>query len=1066
MSISVGRFLLAMRALQRAVFAADRTVSGRVVRRFRRPGPAGSLLAIFIALSICSATELSAQLVPQPGPAMRTLTTEHFQVHFPEGQAAIARRTARIAERVHAELEPKYNSGADNTHIVLVFSTDVVNAFATPLGIDQIVLFLDNPQQGTFSRYDLWAELLIRHEYTHIITLRHWGTEQPILATFRVLFGVPPNFISPFGFIEGVAVYEESKTGKGRMQDPLTNMFFRTAILEDRFPSLAEILNGSHRWPFATLGYLYGGRFLQFVADNYGEEVLTEYWQKDTAPFFVNERLQPAPGLGPLYRDFRETEFQRFESEIAELRGQGETPFRRLTADGYNKSFLYIGEDGSVKYFATPRDSIRGLYAIDGQTAAQAENEDAMIKPDRVRRVDATRGFAEAGGRKMYSEAMFFLPGTGLRYELYNGEYDLFLSRAAPGRSISYPSLSSDGSRVYFVTRDNKKRYLVTAQFNADDDLIGERVILETPFTGFVQYTALSPDDRSLVTLVRRGEAGEGELFLCDASAVDESGCRVLVSGPGTKVQPRFSGDGRSVIFASDVDGIYNLYSVEVATGRISRLTRSLTGVFYPAPADDALYALGYFGEGFDLVRFQYGDLLSEPVNYFVGSAIPENSGETGEAGSGPDSESSESYFGEAGGPLAGDLSGGDGPGDWKESDYFGPFSIRPYLLGLFGPVSTVNLVAAARDPLLRHGLIAAVGTGNPTPVAFAAYDYSRYALGLSMSYQTNYWKQQRTPGCINDEDPLRFLCDSKDSFFEEARGNLRYTADYRFADTQLLLGYSHLKLRNARRLRVVEYDARDLNLSGPSATWILGDVQRFPESISPELGWLFFAQTDYYTSPESTDRPDKYQRNNIEYGVAEGGLSLFLPSLWSHHVNYLSGYGYGSYGPDREIQEVRLNRFVRGQDYAKSPSDHAAVVLTYEYRLPLIWWSEALFGSRAGALTLDGVGMNLFYDYGTVFDRKVFREGWAGAYGVSFSFSFNLLYLNFPELKVTFARGTGPAGEGQVYLSFNAQFGSGPAVHSHGSETSPVLEPYRHGLRDRRAAPGYFRDRWAGGVL
>ncbi|MEQ9365508.1 MAG: hypothetical protein RIF32_14780 [Leptospirales bacterium] len=999
---------------------------------------------------------------------MRTLKTEHFQVHFPEGQAAIAKRTARIAERIHAELEPKYNSGADNTHIVLVFSTDVVNAFATPLGIDQIVLFLDNPQQGTFSRYDLWAELLIRHEYTHIITLRHWGKDQPILTTFRVVFGVPPNFISPFGFIEGAAVYEESKTGKGRMRDPLTNMFFRTAFLEDRFPSLAEILNGSHRWPFGSLGYLYGGRFLQFVADNYGEEVLTEYWQKDATPFFVDERLKPAPGLGRLYKDFRATEFQKFEAEIAGLRGLGETPFRRLTADGYSKTFLYIGEDGAVKYFATPRDRISGLYAIDGDEAAAYEPVGAgdapgdAIDPRRVRRVDAARGFAEAGGRKMYSEAMFFIPGSGLRYELYDGQYDIFLSRAAPGRSISYPSLTGDGGRVYFVTRDDQKRYLVTAQFNADDDLIGERVILETPFTGFVQYTALSPDDQSLVTLVRRGEVGEGELMICDARAAEAADCRVLVSGPGTKIQPRFTEDGRSVIFASDVDGIYNLYSVEVATGRVVRMTRSLTGVFYPAPAADALYALGYFGEGYDVVRFRYRDLLSEPVNFFTGSAagpgvpIDEDS-----------SESGESYFGEAGGPLADGLPGADpGEGDWEESDYIAPLAIRPYLLGLFGPVSTLNLIAVARDPLLRHGLVAAVGTGSPTPLAFAAYDYSRYALGLGLSYQTNYWKQRRTPGCLNEEDPLRFLCDSSDSFFEEARGNIRYTGDYRFADTQILLGYSHLKLRNARRLRAVEYDARDLNLSGPSATWILGDVHSFPESISPELGWILFAQSDYYTKPESTDRPDKYQRSEIEYGVAEGGLSLFFPSFWSHHVNYLSGYGYGSYGPDRELQSVRLNRFVRGQEYAKSPSDHAAVVFTYEYRLPLVWWSEALFGSRAGAFTLDGVGMNVFYDYGTVFDRKVFREGWAGAYGVSFSFSFNLIYLNFPELKITFARGTGPAGEGQVYLSFNAEFGSGPAVHSHGSAWSPVLEPYRRGLRDRREATGYFRDRWAGGVL
>jgi hypothetical protein len=1002
--------------------------------------------------------------VPQPYDSYRTLTSAHFQIHYPEGSAAFARRTARIAERIHQELEPKYRSGATNTHIVLVTATDVVNAFATPLGLDQIVLFLDNPQSGTFARFDLWAELLLRHEYTHILTLRHWGKDQPVLSAFRIFFGLPPNFISPFGLIEGVAVYEESKTGKGRLRDPLTDMTMRTAVIEDRYPNMAEMLNGSHRWPFGSIGYLYGGRFWQFVADNYGEEIVPNYWRKDSAPFFVDERLRPAPGLYRIYQDFREAEIAKYRQQIEKIRGRGETPFRRLTNDGYTKSFLYIGEDGALKYFAAPRDRIGGLYEIDPTTAGGAGPAAAGSGPftpaqtRRLRRVDGTRGFAEGGGRKVYSESLSFVPGTGVRYELYDGEWDLFLSRIAPGRSISYPSLSPDGRRLFFVTRDASKRYLVSAGLDADGDITDERTILELPFTGFVQYTAVSPDGASLVSLVRRGDVGEGELTICDVAAA--GACRTLVPGPGTKVQPRFAPDGRSVIFASDVDGIYNLYSVEVATGRVHRLTRTLTGVFYPAPGPDSLYALGYFGEGYEVVEFQYADLLTEPVDYFV-AGVPVPGG-----GPGVD-ENEDSYFDIGGG------SGGDGPvgappgeADWEDSDYFGPFTIRPFLLGLFGPISPLNLVAVARDPLFRHTLIAAVGASSPTPVAYAAYDYSRFPLGLSAAYATNYWKQDYSPGCINDEEPLRFLCDGKYAFYEEARGFLRHTSDNRFVDTQLLLGYSHQKLRNARRLRTVEYDARDLNLSGPSAVLILGDVQRFPESISPELGWLLIAQTDYYTKPESTDRPDRYERHEIEYGVAEGGFSLYLPSFFSHHVNYVSGYAYGSYGPDRELQQVRLNRFVRGQDYGKSESNHAALVFTYEYRLPLVWWSRALFGERSTTFTLDGVGMSVFADYGTVFDRQVYREGWVGAYGVSFSFAFNLLYLNLPELKLTFARGTGPAGESQVYLAFSAEFGPVPVNGGHAAGASPVLDSYRHGLPERRAATGYFRDRWAGGVL
>lgn len=115
-----------------------------------------------------------------------------------------------------------------------------------------------------------------------------------------------------------------------------------------------------------------------------------------------------------------------------------------------------------------------------------------------------------------------------------------------------------------------------------------------------------------------------------------------------------------------------------------------------------------------------------------------------------------------------------------------------------------------------------------------------------------------------------------------------------------------------------------------------------------------------------------------------------------------------------------------------------------------------------------NGVGVSLFYDYGTVFDRKIYSDSpWAGAYGVAFSFSINVLYLRIPELKLSIARGTGPAGETQVYLSFDAEFGTGP-VSGHDDDIGydPVTAPYQQGFRDRKGAAGYWRDRWAGGVL
>lgn len=765
--------------------------NGKPMRNLRTNLYAAAALAFALSLG---ASDLAAQLVPQTS-SYRTLRTQHFQVHYPGDQKDFARRVGRIAENIHAELEPKYLSGADNTHIILVYSTDVVNAFATPVGIDTIVLFLDNPQQGSFSRYNLWAELLIRHEYTHILSLRQWSfTQQPVLALLRGIFGVPPNLLSPSGFIEGTAVFEESKSGAGRIHDPLTEMTVRTAVLEEAYPDLAEILNGSHRWPFGGLVYLYGGRMLQFVADRYGDEVVRLYWHKDQAPFFLDSRLSPAPPVARVYAEFRSEEIKRYEQELDELRALGITEFERLTNDGYTKEFLYINSAGEVAYFARPRDRLPGLYVLEDDG-----------DQDRRRYLSASRGFAEGGERKVYSEDSYFLPGFGLRYELFDGDDWFFLDRMHDGESGMYPSLTSDGRRLFYVGRTNDERFLATAQVDSDDDLVGERKILTVPFTGFIQYTALSPDNTLLAVLVREGERGQGELRLCDVSTIPPEGtsadCRVLVGGPGTKIQPRFSPDGAEIVFASDVDGIYNLYSVDINSGRVQRLTRTLTGLFYPAPTGDALYALGYFSEGYDVVRLRNEDLIREDVALFdqPDPGLPEGA---------------LTYDGLA--PI-------EGEDAWDESGYWPPLEIRPAVLGIFGPVSSLNFAVLARDPMFRHLLVAGVGAASPDPVALAQYDYSRFALGLSAYYGTNTWNRPRRPGCLNDEEPLRFLCDGRYWYFEEARGYVRYTGRGRYTDGQILLGYAHQKLRNARRMRYIEDDARDLNLSGPSALLALG---------------------------------------------------------------------------------------------------------------------------------------------------------------------------------------------------------------------------------------------------
>ncbi|MBX7058833.1 MAG: hypothetical protein K1X75_12270 [Leptospirales bacterium] len=997
-----------------------------------------------LALGFCLIlpAPLLAQLSPDRFQSWRTLRTPHFQIHYPEGRIDFAVKTGQIAERLHTELEGRYQSGAENTHITLIFQSDLVNAFATPYGLDQIVLFLENPRGAKFARYDLWLELLIRHEYTHILTLRQWDFQRPLLGFFRILLGFPPNLLSPLAFVEGSAVYEESRPGGGRVNDPYTRMVVRSAILADRFPGLTELMIGGRRWPLGYIYYLYGGRMLHYLSGRYGEDLVPRYWSMDRVPLDVDEGLRGRVNIARGYAEYRESELAEFQQEIGRIEAAGASSFERLTNDGYVKDFLYLGADGRPHYYAAPSDRIAGLYSL------EADGESR-----RIRRTRSAMGFSEAAdGSSVYSLARYFAGPLGYRFQLSDNSGWFGRRRLFSERSAAFPQLSADGATLAYVDHDDLRRRLMIARRDADKQWTEERTLLETPFTGFIQDIALSPDATLVAAAVRFGERGQGAIYICPLSG---EGCRKLLGGPGVKAQLRFNQDATAVLFTSDVDGVFNLYQVAISDGKATQLTRMRTGAFFPTPSPDGLYALAYFEDGFDLIRFRGDQLLAESTDLFQAPAPEDEPPAPLEAP--PAAGEGQSYFPEGGASAEGLAEG------WRDEDYSAILSFRPYLLGLLGPLSAFNLAAEGRDPLFRHSLTAAIAPSHPDPLIAAIYDYSRWAIGLSLSYAGNYSKSDRAPGCLREDDPLRFLCDDAYPRFEEARGYFRFLTLGDYLSLQAMLGYASQKLRNARRLRAVQYDARDLNLSGPSFVLLAGDLHYYPQSISAEHGWLLFASSDYYLRSESKDRLERDYLHHLEYGVGEAGLALYLPSLWSHHVNYLNAYGYGSYGPDRELQRVPLSRFVRGQNYQKSLRDHSAAVFTYEYRLPLLTLFDATFEGTP-SFRLNQIGLHAFYDVGQVFDRQLMRERWTPAYGAAIVVGLDVIWLSLPEIKISYAHGDGPAGEGQWSVAFNAEFG-GDVVGAE-RQRSPLERAYRHGFPNRREQTGYFRDPFAGGVL
>jgi len=108
-----------------------------------------------------------------PSLKWQTIETQHFNIHFHQGEEEIAQECAEIAEDVHKKLldfldyKPK-----KRVSIVIADNDDRAGGFATPFPNNTIYITPTHPHPMLVgSRFTNWLRFVITHEYTHIVHL-------------------------------------------------------------------------------------------------------------------------------------------------------------------------------------------------------------------------------------------------------------------------------------------------------------------------------------------------------------------------------------------------------------------------------------------------------------------------------------------------------------------------------------------------------------------------------------------------------------------------------------------------------------------------------------------------------------------------------------------------------------------------------------------------------------------------------------------------------------------------------------------------------------------------------
>jgi hypothetical protein len=506
----------------------------------------------------------------------------------------------------------------DRTTVLLKDFSDYGNAAA--LGSPSNMILLDvaplSLSMETFSPGERFYTLN-NHELTHVSMIDAWNSRD---AGWRRFFGgkpVPlqkhpesilynyltvPRNLTPRWYMEGSAVFFETwmAGGLGRAQGGYDEMVWRAKVHDNsRFFSPLGLESEGTQIDFqvGANSYLYGTRFMSYLALTYGPEKTVEWYRRseDSKAFYSSQfRHVFGKSLDDVWNDWIAFEHKFQADNLARLAKYPLTEPKHLSPRAL----------GSMS---------RGF--VDEKTNSLIA---AFRYPGRIGflgRMDLSTGklthLTDLNGMMLYKvTSLAFDPST--RTAFYTDE------------NYAYRDIEAID-----VDTGKKRRLLTDARigdlaFNhVDKSLWGIRhqngfvtlVRIPAPYTSFNQIKTfrygeivfdpdISPDGQLLSasygTVDGKQSVKVWKISDLEAGNADDP-VATLSLPPSVPENFTFTPDGKALLGTSYYTGVSNVFRLDIASGKWDVLTNAATGFFHPElRPDGSLLVYDYTGEGFN----------------------------------------------------------------------------------------------------------------------------------------------------------------------------------------------------------------------------------------------------------------------------------------------------------------------------------------------------------------------------------------------------------------------------------------------------------------------------------
>jgi hypothetical protein len=953
-----------------------------------------------------------------------TIETAHFRIHYYKGLEPAAERLADLAEAVNARLSLSLGwQMSEPTEVVLSDVTDDANGSATALPYNTIRLFMTAPDDlSPLGDYDDWYLELITHEHTHIM---HTDNITGVPALFNTIMGKwwAPNQAQPRWLLEGLAVLEESvHTGGGRNRSSVFDMYLRADVLENRLAGLDQMCHFVRRWPQGNIWYLYGSRFLTWIADLYGEESMrfvAQDYGRQVVPWGINRSIRRATGktYEELYQGWKGYLDDHYREQVRQAEALGIREGARLTHHGEVLSSPRFvpalakktNAPAELLYFRSDGHSPSGFYRLPLGDGRVGGNEQLAIRSQG----QGVASFAADGRvifnsvaitRRVYSfNDLFFLP-SGI--DAPSG-YEPERKRMTEGARAQEPDVSPDGSEVVFTENHRGTKTLMIASVSDEGRLSDARALV--PSARFEQaYTPRFSADGKWVVYSSWTAGGYRDIRVVDVSTGQFS---EIAHDRAMDWEPSFSPDGKYVFFSSDrVLGIPNIFAFERSTGKLRQVTNVRTGAFHPEISPDGLTLVyvGYTSFGHDLYSMKLDEAeWLEPAPYVDVRPDPPPAGQGA-------IQARHRYN-----PLP-TLR----PRSWNV-DYSSPGTF-------FG--SSYTLTTAGGDVVGHHALAASmvIDTERSDPQLAVSYGYGRLPFDFGMAFFRQAGLVQNAPGRpvfvqqqIGVSSGVSYSLPAE---FDSNSFSLRYSI-YRF-DGPLPLQ------RSADPDDPIQSDPVRGQIGSLTLGWNFTNAQSYLHSIGAERGFSLSLYLTAAVPPLASD----FTLYTFGYSASD-----YIPLPWARHHTlalhasaaiqtgnypYRGAFANGGFGESPLARTLTLGTYqspfvLRGYPVA------AFVGAQYhlynaEYRFPIMNVDR---GFSTLPLFFQRISGTFFADYGGAFydlDPHDWTDQFHLGVGAEIWIECTLGYFLNPIIRVGHARGIADAAAipgGQTYTVISVPF-------------------------------------------